>query len=138
MASFCFKWCLRLYSRSHSLYSDLRDSGFLKLPSSRTLSDYKNFSSSKSGWQTSVLGAMRDTFNDQEIKKVGRFGGLFFDEVKIKEGLLFDPLSWELVGFVDLEDDTKTSKLVQDSRHMSFSFISRVYLVPSVTHVAIS
>ena len=42
------KWCLRLYSRSHS-YSDLRDSGFLKLPSGRTLSDYKNFSSSKSG-----------------------------------------------------------------------------------------
>ena len=93
----------------------MRDSGFLKLPSGRTLSDYKNFSSSKSGWQTSVLGAMRDTFNDQEIKKVGRFGGLFFDEVKIKEGLLFDPSSWELVGFVDLEDDTKTSKLVQDS-----------------------
>ena len=109
------KWCLRLYSRSHSLYSDLRDSGFLKLPSGRTLSDYKNFSSSKSGWQTSVLGAMRDIFNNQEIKKVGRFGGLFFYEVKIKEGLLFDPSSWELVGFVDLEDDTKTSKLVQDS-----------------------
>ena len=33
------KWCLRLYSRSHSSHSDLRDSGFLKLPSGRTLSD---------------------------------------------------------------------------------------------------
>jgi hypothetical protein len=59
------KWCLRIYSRSHSLYADIRDSGFLKLPSGRTLSDYKNFSSSKSGWQSSVLDAMRNNFKEQ-------------------------------------------------------------------------
>lgn len=99
------KWCLRLYAKSHSMYSDLRDSGFLKLPSGRTLSDYKNYSSSKSGWQTSVFKTMDTTFKDQGFSEIGRFGGLFFDEVKIKEGLLFDPSTWELVGFVDLEND---------------------------------
>ena len=26
------KWCLRIYTKSHSTYEDLRDSGFLKLP----------------------------------------------------------------------------------------------------------
>ena len=29
------KWCLRIYSKSHSLYADIRDSGFSKLPSGR-------------------------------------------------------------------------------------------------------
>ena len=42
----------------------------------------------KSEWQTSVLGAMRDTL----VKGVdiGKFGAFSFYEVKIK-GLLFDP-----------------------------------------------
>ena len=106
------KWCLRLYTRSHSLYSDLRESGFLKLPSGRTLSDYKNFCSSKSGWQTSVLGGMRYAFESQGINDVGKMGGLFFDEVKIKEGLLFDPSSWELIGFVDLDDNDAKKQAV--------------------------
>ena len=93
-----------LYAKLHHTYEDLRDSGFLKLPSGRTLSDYKNFCSSKSGWQTSVLQAMTDNFNDQRFSQVGKCGELFFDEVKIKEGLVFDPSTWELVGFVDIDN----------------------------------
>ena len=108
------KWCLRMYCKSHSMYTELRESGFLKLPSGRTLSDYKNFCSSKSGWQTSVLDAMRNNFVDKKIPEAGKFGGLFFDEVKIKEGLLFDPSSWELIGFTDLDIDDKSST-VQES-----------------------
>ena len=49
------KWCLRMYAKSHSAYEDLRETGFLKLPSGRLLSDYKNFSFSRSGWQMSTL-----------------------------------------------------------------------------------
>lgn len=100
------KWCLRMYSKSHSIYSELRESGFLKLPSGRTLSDYKNFCSSKSVWQISVLEGMRNNFIEKKISGVGKFGCLLFDEVKIKEGLLFDPSSWELVGFIDLQVDS--------------------------------
>ena len=99
------KWCLRLYCKSHSTYSELRDSGFLRLPSGRTLSDYKNSCSSKSGWQTSVFQRMKSSCEQQTVPNVGKLGALIFDEVKIKEGLLFDPSSWELIGFVDLECD---------------------------------
>lgn len=48
---------------------------------------------------------MQNNFVEQKIAEVGKYGGLFYDEVKIKEGLLFDPSSWELIGFTDLEDD---------------------------------
>ena len=54
------------------------------------------------------------TFKDKKFSEVGRFGGLFFDEVKVKEGLLFDPSTWELVGFVDLEND-ETNCTIQKS-----------------------
>jgi hypothetical protein len=33
--------------------------------------------------------------------KHGKLGGLFFDEVKIKEGLVFYTSSWELIGFTE-------------------------------------
>ncbi len=72
---------------------------FLKLASGRTLSDYKNFPTSKSGWQTSVLDAMRNNFKEQGFSDVGKLGGLFFNKFKIKEGLPFDPSSWKLVDF---------------------------------------
>lgn len=87
-----------LIIKSHAAYEDLRDSGFLKLPSGRNLSDYKNFSSPRSGWQTSTLWEMKAKFDKTKIGKRGQLGGLFFDEVKIKEGLVFDPSTFGLVG----------------------------------------
>ena len=74
------------------MYSELRNASFLRLPSGRTLSDYKNFCSAKSGWQLSVLNGMRSSYNEQKLPEVGKLGALIFDEVKIKEGLLFDPI----------------------------------------------
>ena len=43
------QWCIKMYCKSHSMYHDMRLSGGLKLPSGRTLSDYKNFNAPKSG-----------------------------------------------------------------------------------------
>jgi len=90
------RWCWQMYSKSHSHYEDMRQSGFLKLPSGRTLNDYKNFSSASSGWQTSMLELMKSRFVTMKIGKQGLLGGLFVDEVKIKEGLVFDQvhLNW--------------------------------------------
>ena len=99
------KWCLRMFSKSHAAYDDLRESGFLNLPSGRLLSDYKNLPSPLSGWQTSTLYEMKLKFEKAKIGKRGQLRGLFFDEVKIKEGLVFNPSTFELVGFTDLDDD---------------------------------
>lgn len=99
------QWCLKMYCKSHSMYNDMRLSGGLKLPSGRTLSDYRNFNAPKSGWHSSTLQAMKNRFDKMKAPKHAKLGGLFFDEVKIKEGLVFDSSTWELVGFTDIKDD---------------------------------
>ena len=53
----------------------------------------------------SHIEAMSNHFKTLKLKKKDRLGALLFDEVKIKEGLVFDPSTWELVGFTDLGDD---------------------------------
>lgn len=105
------RWCLRLYNKSHSSYNALQDSGFLKLSTGRTLSDYKNFNKPGGGWNVYQLGEMRKRFQEKNLLASASLGGLFFDEVKVKEGLVFDTSSWELIGFTDLgtdEDDLNT------------------------------
>jgi hypothetical protein len=108
------RWCLRIYLKSHKLYNDLRNSGGLKLPSGRTLSDYNNFCAPRTGWNTENLRVMKDQFEKKKPPKRANLGGLFFDEMSIKEGLVFDPKNWELVGFTDICEnnitDTVTTK----------------------------
>lgn len=42
--------------------------------------------------------------------KSAKLGALVFDEVKVQEGLVFDPATWELIGFTDFgEDEHNTS-----------------------------
>ena len=100
------KWCPQIYSKSKSTYNDIRLSIGLKLPSGRTLSDYKNFNSTKSGWRSGTIRSMRNKLDEQKAPKHANLGGLFFDETKIKEELVFDSSSWELIGFVDIGDDS--------------------------------
>ena len=99
------KWCLRIYFKSHGLHKDLRNSGGLKLPSGRLLSDYKNFWAPKSGWNMANLEKMKTQFKQMKPPKRAKLGGLVFKEVKIKEDLVFDSKNWELIGFTDLLGD---------------------------------
>ena len=54
------RWCLNLKSLSSSAYHSLRTSGFMKLPSERTLRDYTHFIKSKVGFYSDLDQQLAD------------------------------------------------------------------------------
>lgn len=86
------KWCLNLKLLSGSA---LRTSGFIKLPSKRTLRDYVHYFSNVPGFQPEVLGQLLKEANLPSLPPSRR---LILDEMKIKEGLVYKKYSGEIMG----------------------------------------
>ena len=100
------RWCLSLKLKSPAAYRTLTESGFLVLPSERTLRDYTNYFKVRPGYQDEV---------DTELIRAASLAGdsspphqrcviLAIDEMKIHEDLVFDKHSSQLTGFVNLGD----------------------------------
>lgn len=81
------KWCLNLKLLSSSSYHALRTSGFVKLPSDRTLRLYTHYFTNKVGFQ--------DEVNEQLLNEVGPFQ---------TEGLVYNKHTGEIIGFTNLGD----------------------------------
>ena len=96
------KFCLSIASKSKSAYEELRNSNILKLPSTRTLIDYKNYIRPKAGFRRQVLDNLNEITKD--FFDVERYVVLLFDEMKIRSNLVFNKHTEELIGFVDLGD----------------------------------
>lgn len=92
------RYALLLHSRSPSAYNLLRDTGVLKLPSSKTLKDYTHYIKPQCGFQFERIDELKNSVNN--LKGHQRCVGLIFDEMKIFESLVYH--SDRLVGFVDL------------------------------------
>ena len=98
------KWCLRMKLISSAAYSAFRSSGLLKLPSERTLRDYTHWMKAKTGFQVEVDQQLIEEAKLDSIPDFQKYVCLVFDEVKIKEGLVYDKEECQLIGFVDLDD----------------------------------
>lgn len=88
------RFCLSLTSRSKSCYEELRNSNILRLPSTRTLRDYKNLITPHTGLQEKVLQELQSKTNSYSDLK--RYIVLLFDEMKTKSNLVFHKISGEL------------------------------------------
>ena len=96
------RFCLSIYSKSPIVYQELRDSGTMQLPSSRTLRSYRNNFKPGSGYLPENIKSLISRtkgFMDKD-----RWIVVMFDEMKIKCNLVFDKHSGHLIGFVDLSD----------------------------------
>ena len=102
------RWCLYIRSKSEKAYEAMRESGFINLPSNRTLFDYSHFLTNQLGFQADVFRAAYS-----QAKSCGLYDetspwkcnvGLLFDEIKIKEDLVYDKHSGELIGYCNLGD----------------------------------
>ena len=94
------KWCLYLRHMSSKAYETVCNSGIITLPSSRTLQDYKHISSTTVGFSIEADRQLLDILNIKDDK--AKYGILLFDEMYIKQGLVFEKSTGALFGFTDL------------------------------------
>ncbi|CAC5359915.1 unnamed protein product [Mytilus coruscus] len=101
------RWCLYLRQKSSAAYDALRDSGFITLPSSRTLFDYSHYTRSDNGFLPDVIKVLkeeatkRDMYSTEDVWK--NYVGILFDEIKIKSDLVYDKHTGELIGYCNLD-----------------------------------
>ena len=96
------RYCLSLARKSPACYEELRKRKILVLPSQRTLKDYRNCIRPKAGFQEEVIEELKDLTNS--YFDVQRYIVLLFDEMKIMSNLVFDKVTGELIGYLDLGD----------------------------------
>ena len=92
--SMIIRCCLSLYAKSSSSYEEIRNSGILRLPSARTLRDYRNHIKPGVGFQSEIIKDLK--------KRTNSYSGHQRYNIKIKSNLVFDKNNDELIGFVDL------------------------------------
>ena len=93
----------------HSLsgaYELLRKSGFVQLPSQRTLRDYTHYYTTTSGFSTELNHQLVRDSAMSSLKEYQRHICLIGDEmyVHVKEDLVYSKSTGELVGFRDIGD----------------------------------
>ena len=96
------KWCLSIKLRSSSTYNALRSSNVITLPSERTLRDYTHFIKPHTGFSYEVDQQLQREAKLDSIPDFKRHVCLVFDEVKVKEDLVYEKHSGELIGFVNI------------------------------------
>jgi len=94
------KWCLYLHHLSNKSYKTIRKSGVINLPSSRTLRDYKHVSPTKVGFSIEADRQLIDLLAQKD--SLAKYGVVLFDEMYVKQGLVFEKSTGALFGFTDL------------------------------------
>ena len=94
------KWCLYLQHLSSKAYETIRNSGVINLPSSRTLRDYKHLEDTKIGFSIEADRQLFDILKQKD--DLAKYGVILFDEMYVKQGLVFEKSTGALFGFTDL------------------------------------
>ena len=89
------RWAMTIRHRSKSAYEILRETGFMRMPSERTLNDYFHHRQYDSGID---FEGLMDFSKDHQ----GKDFSLMFDEMKIKDGIMYSRSTGEMTGYVDM------------------------------------
>lgn len=98
------KWCLNIKLHSTAAYEAIRESGFISLPSTRTLRDYTHHIKSGTGFLPEVTEQLIKEAKIGSLKPHEKHVALCFDEVRIKDNLVYDKHGLQVIGYVDIGD----------------------------------
>ena len=74
----------------------------MSLPSSCTLRDYTHYISSTTGFQSEVTEQLMKEVKFDDETSYRSYVALLFDEVQIKDNLVYDKHSFRMTGFIDI------------------------------------
>ncbi len=94
------KWCLHLKMISSAAYHAMR--GFIKLPYERTLRDYTHLFKAATGIQPEVSAHIIKEAKVDTLEEWKKYVAVVFDEVQIREDLVYSKHISEIIGFLDL------------------------------------
>ena len=95
------RWCLNLKLLSSSAYHATRTADFIKLPSERTLRDFTYFQS-RPGFQLEVNQQLLKEGKLDDLPEHRKYCCLVLDEMKMKENLVYNKYTGEVIGFTNL------------------------------------
>lgn len=98
------KWCLNLKLISSAAYHCLHTSGFVKLPSERTLRDYTHFFKNQPGFYPDLNLQLKKEAAIESLPQSKHYVSLVVDEMKIREDLVYDKNSGHIIGLTSLGD----------------------------------
>lgn len=98
------------------MYSDLKDSQMLILPSGRQMQRYKNFIPQQAGLNKDVLSRMYHAAAADNLPPNGWAGGLIHDETKVQGDVVlsFRNGTPKLVGWVDTGEEGKNLRIIKE------------------------
>ena len=112
------KWCIALHSKSASAYRLIKSSGALVLPHEQTLRKYTQYTSPSRGVNASVIKRIKDDLKFETLKDFQKNVTLVYDEMRIKDGLIYNRSSGKLIGFVDHDDiNEEINNIVENSKN---------------------
>ena len=98
------KWCIYLRYLSQGAYETLRKSNCITLPSQRTLRDYTHHYKPGTGFSAAVDTQLYNAARLDVCEERDKCIILLLDEMYVKQELVFDKNTGELIGFTDLGD----------------------------------
>ena len=93
------RWCLQLKMISSGAYNVLRR--VLVFPCGHILRDYTHFIRAGVGIQAEVTEQLMSAVNMKNLNEYEKYVSVLFDEMKIKEGLVYNKNESRIVGFLD-------------------------------------
>ncbi|KAK3929585.1 DNA transposase [Frankliniella fusca] len=109
---------LSLYLKAPGAYKDLQESGFIALPSARTLFDYSHVTKIEPGVDSHVLDILVKQVKDIEsVRSQPQYHVLMGDEIHISKNLVLLKSTGEIIGFRDL--DVLDQELASLELHLS-------------------